>query len=835
MPRLMTILLTSVVLVMPLDFVFGDDTQDDQVDYLRDIKPILTQHCTSCHGRTKQQNGLRLDTAETSRNGGDSGPSIVAGKADESLLISAVMGDGDVERMPPEGPPLSGDEVALLKRWIDQGAKALKEEIPPVIRPDHWAFKKPVSSSLPECDQPGRSLSPIDRFVHAKLDEEGLAAAAEADRATLIRRLSLDLRGFPPSVGEVEQFVRDDRPDAFERLVDRLLASAAYGERWGRHWLDIARYADSNGFTRDFGRQIWKYREWVIEAVNADMAFDQFTVEQFAGDMLPGATLSQKIATGFHRNTLINEEGGTDQEQFRVDAVADRVVTTGVAYLGLTLGCARCHEHKYDPISQREYYQLFAFLNNCDEPKIDAPSAWQIARGDLDRRTAIRKEIADIEKQISEMEDEFLAAQFAWEKTITPEQRARLAGPLQAALQVNAEKRSDAEKKLVKDHYKKTADARKKFPMVDKIGELRGSEPVIPTTMVLKQRGKPRETHVHRRGNFLDLGVKVEPKVLEALHPLDEDVEQPTRLDFARWLVDTDNPLTARVVMNRHWQTLFGRGIVETENDFGIQGIPPTHPQLLDRLAIEFMQRQWSAKAMHRWIVTSSTYRQSSNVTPEFLARDPYNRLLARQARFRLEAEIVRDAALEAGGLLTHKIGGPSVYPPQPEGVFQFTQDPKPWKTTADEDRYRRGMYTHFWRSSPYPALMAFDFPKSNTTCTRRVRSNTPIQALVLANDVQFVECARALAIRSFGDGSNDWSPKIDRLYRIALSRTPSDDERVRVAQFLKDQLLAYRQTPQLAEQLVGEKPKGVPTLQLAAWTALCRVLINLDEFVTRE
>ncbi len=830
--RAMTMICAGVLLVGAAADTNADDDARP-VDYLRDVKPILAAQCSKCHGDENQENGLRLDSAKMAIKGGDSGPAVVMGKAAESLLVKALRGEGGLAKMPPKGPGLSEQQIAVIEKWINQGAKFPKDELA-ALRASHWAFQAPLRPRLPSVQNAAWPRTAIDYFILARLDDEGLRPSPPADRATLIRRLSLDLRGIPPSVEEVEQFVGDERPDAYESLIDRLLASPMYGERWGRHWLDAARYADSNGFTRDFGREIWKYREWVIAAVNDDMPFDQFTVEQFAGDMLPDASLDQLIATGFHRNTLINEEGGTDQEQFRVDAVADRVATTGVVFLGLTLECARCHEHKYDPISQREYYQVFAFLNNCDEPQVDAPAAWQVEEGWLDRRAEMRKRIDGFEKKLADSEPEVLAKQLAWEKTITPEQRSKLPGPLQAALDKTQDERDDEQKKLVRDHFKTTDEARAAFPAIDEIARLRDSEPKIPTTMVMRQRSSPRETHVHRRGNFLDPGSKVEPTVPAVLHALKPASEQPNRLDFARWLVDPQNPLTPRVILNRHWQHFFGRGIVETENDFGTQGTPPSHPKLLDWLADEFVRRGWNVKEMHRLIVTSAVYRQSSRLTSELLAVDPQNKWLARQSRVRLEAEIVRDAALAASGLLTTTIGGPSVFPPQPEGVFDFTQDPKPWKTETGGDRYRRGMYTHFWRSSPYPALMAFDAPDANTTCTRRVRSNTPLQALVAANDVTFVECAQSLADRLLAQADKSDSERIRLAFRICMSREP--DERVvgRLLQFVENQRASFAANAQAAGDSSTSNPDDISVERLT-WTALSRVLLNLDEFITRE
>ncbi|MEO8495294.1 MAG: PSD1 and planctomycete cytochrome C domain-containing protein [Planctomycetota bacterium] len=815
--------------------------QADEPSFVRDVKPILTEHCAKCHNETKQESGLRLDVGGGLLRGGDGGAVLIAGDTASSRLLKILRGEDDeVEQMPPEGPRLSPEQIAAFEAWIASGAQMPEAEMKLEVESDHWAFHVPTRPALPAVDAPNSIRNAIDHFVLARLQTEGIAPSAEAERATLIRRVSLDLLGIPPTPSEVDAFVNDARPVAYERLVDRLLASPAYGERWGRHWLDLARYADSNGFTRDFGREMWKYREWVIAAVNAGMPFDQFTIEQFAGDMLPDPTLDQLIATGFHRNTLTNDEGGTDQEQFRIDAVADRVDTTGVAYLGLTLGCARCHQHKYDPISQREYYQVFAFLNNCDEPNIDAPAPWQVTSGVVDRRDEIRRQIQQREESLATQADEFTKRQLEWEQAITPKFFRTLDGPTQVALEKKLEERDDVQKKLIVELYKKSDEARQAFPLVQQIADLRASEPTIPTAMILRDKAEPRETHIHRRGNFLDLGDCVEPSVPTVLHPLRGEPrtsshDGSTRLDFARWLVDAENPLTPRVTVNRYWQGFFGRGIVETENDFGIQGTPPTHPELLDWLAVEFVASGWDVKAMHRVIVTSATYRQASRHRRDLDEIDPFNKLLARQSRMRLDAEIIRDNALAAAGLLTRKIGGPSVHPPQPDGIYAFTQDQKPWDTDTSEDRYRRGMYTYFWRSSPYPSLVAFDAPEANVTCTRRVRSNTPLQSLTLANDIQFIECARALAVDVLATGSDDEGQRAELLFRRCFSRVTSDFERSRLIELVTAQRDAFSQNTDAATALIGgEKPQATD-VELAAWTAAARVLMNLDEFITRE
>jgi mono/diheme cytochrome c family protein len=804
------------------------------VEFVRDVKPIFVKHCAKCHGAKKLESGLRLDVGGGILRGGDGGEVVVIGDAAKSRLVRILKGeDEDVERMPPEGPELTSEQISKIEAWIKSGAKVPEAEMKLAVETDHWAFQRIVRPELPAVAAASRN--PIDHFILARLAWDGIDPSPKADRATLIRRLSLDLLGIPPTPEEVDAFVNDSRPGAYERLVDRLLASPGYGERWGRHWLDLARYADSNGFTRDFGREIWKYRDWVIAATNAGMPFDQFTIEQFAGDMLPNPTLDQLVATGFHRNTLINEEGGTDQEQFRVDAVADRVATTGVVYLGLTLGCARCHQHKYDPITQREYYQIFAFLNNCDEPKVDAPWPWQIEQGVVARRDDIRGKIKTKEEALTKKTEEFTKKQLEWEATVTPEFFRTLPGPTQAALDKDPDKRDDAQKELIVELYKTTKHARKAFPLVKEIADLLAIEPAIPTSMVLRKRDELRETRIHRRGNFLDEGDRVVATVPAVLHRLPDRAMEGDRLDFAKWLVDPANPLTPRVIVNRYWQRFFGVGIVETENDFGTQGSPPAHPELLDWLSVEFVDSGWNVKAMHRLIVTSATYRQTSRHRPELAQVDPFNKLLARQSRVRLDAEIIRDNALAAGNLLTREIGGPGVHPPQPEGIYLFTQDPKPWETETGADRYRRGMYTQFWRSSPYPALIVFDAPNANVTCTRRVRSNTPLQSLTLANDIQFVECARALARETVSHDQNEDDQRAAFMFRRCLTRSPNPFEHARLFDLVTAQRKAFEQNPAAATELIGAEKPGPQDVEFAAWTTAARVLMNLDEFITRE
>ncbi len=798
----------------------------EPIDYRGAIKPLLIRHCYECHNAKVHKGGLRVDTAAELRKGGNSGPAVLPGKPAESLLLRAVQGVEDVARMPYKRTPLTKAEIQLLSDWITQGAPSPAGEKADDSR-GHWAFRPPLRPSLPVVRHEGLARNPIDRFVLARLEREGIVPSVEADRPTLIRRLSLDLIGLPPEPAEVDAFCSDNRPDAYERLVDRLLASPHYGERWGRHWLDLARYADSNGFTIDTPREIWKYRDWVIDAFNHDLPFDEFVIEQFAGDLLPGATTSQKIATGFHRNTLVNEEGGIDHEQFRVEAVADRVNTTGVVFLGLTLGCARCHDHKYDPISTREYYQFFAFLNNQAEPTLDL-AAPEVAA----RRQAIRKRIAGLEERL----DEPLKAALA---QLPASVKAKEERDLQVILNLRPDQRTSGQKKKLATFFRaKNPAFRKAF---DEIDALKKQEPSFPTTLVLAELPRPRDTFVMLGGDFTRKGERVTPGVPSVLHALAGRADKGghNRLDLARWLVDRRNPLIGRVTMNRLWQAYFGKGLVETENDFGTQGSPPTHPELLDWLAVEFPDRGWSLKAMHRLIVTSATYRRASRTRVDLAERDPQNRLLARQNRLRLDAEIVRDNALAVSGLLSRKLGGPSVFPPQPAGIYQFTQVRRPWQTSNGSARHRRGLYTFFQRSAPYPALIVFDAPDSTSACTRRVRSNTPLQALTLLNDQAFVELARGLASRVRAEGGSSVREQVRHAFRLCLTREPLPAEARRLEDYLMEQRQEFQVAPQEARALLAVETRTATApaalAERAAWTAVARVLLNLDEFITRE
>ena len=766
------------------------------------VEPLLKTSCLPCHNAKSRTSGLALDSREGALAGGNRGPAIKPGAPDESLLIRAVEQKGDL-KMPP-GTRLKDEQIATLREWIEKNAPWAPAAVS-VKKPgwDHWAFQPPKRPTPPAVRNTGWVRNEIDRFVLARLEQQNIAPSPEADRNTLLRRLSLDLTGLPPTPQEIAAFLADTSPDAYEKVVDRLLASPHYGERWGRHWLDLARYADSDGYTIDGPRQIWKYRDWVISALNRDLPFNEFVIEQIAGDLLPHPTADQLIATGFHRNTPSNYEGGIDFEQYRVEAVADRVATTGAAFLGLTIGCARCHDHKYDPVTQREFYQLFAFFNNTDEIATEAerydfnrPFLELATPEEMARREAFQSQVAQLSRELADYVKKLAA------KPSAP---------------------GDPPK--YKDHglQERVANLR----------VLRKRQPTITSTLIMRELPKPRPAYIHLGGDFLRHGAPVTPGVPAVLSA---KPVTGTRLDLARWLVDPSNPLTARVTVNRFWQAYFGKGLVETENDFGLIGSKPTHPELLDWLATEFMARGWSGKAMHRLIVTSATYRQSSHARPDLEEADPYNHLLARQSRMRLEAEILRDAGLVASGLLAPTVGGPSVYPPIPEGAMAVTQVKREWPTAKGPDRYRRGMYTFFYRSVPHPGLALFDAPDASATCTRRVRSNSPLQALTLLNDDAFIEFARALAGRVLKEAPDGEAARLDRAFLLTMARKPRPVEADRLKKFLAAEREEYRADPAAAGQMAeGETTDPRQAPEAAAWTALARVLFNLDDFMTRE
>lgn len=767
---------------------------DESVSFNRDIRPLFSENCLACHGNdaAKREARLRLDDPasvfDDTRRGG---PVLVPGDPDASELIRRITSDDPDDRMPPpeSGKSLTATQIAIVQHWVEDGA-AYEE---------HWSFIPPVRVLPGNVANGEWTTNAIDAFIVARLEQEGIAPAPEASRRTLIRRVYLDLIGLPPSPEAVAAFIRDETPGAYERVVDTVLDSPHFGERWGRHWLDAARYADSSGYSEDSPRSIWPYRDWVIDALNNDMPFDRFVVEQLAGDLMPNATLSQKIATGFHRNTMTNEEGGIDPEEFRVHAVIDRVNTTGAVLLGLTVGCAQCHDHKYDPVSQEEFYGLFAYFNNDNEIELTVSSDEAIAAREL-----MEAGVARIEGRLQAYVEGNLPA---WEANLTPDRVATFSESVQEALSVAPDRRDLRNKLLVADRFIRDDDQAANLRA--NMDSLREDAPEIHTTLVLENLDGGRETHLLNMGDYTQPAHVIAAKVPAVLHDLTAP-SSGSRLDLARWIVDPANPLTARVTVNRMWQHLFGRGLVETENDFGTQGAQPSHPELLDWLATEFVESGWDMKAIIRLLVTSSTYRASSNARPELLDADPVNRLWARQDRLRLDAEIIRDTGLAVSGLLNRTVGGPGVHPPQPEGVMNYGRLKHDWETDEDWRRYRRGMYTYFWRGTPHPALIVFDAPTAITTCTRRQRSTTPLQALTLLNDEQFHEMAQALARRlASADGTD--AERIAQAFNLCLGRNPTPEE------------------TRIATQLLGD------TSDSNRWIPIARVLLNLDEFINRE
>lgn len=1015
---------TSTVLAVVAFLVTPWIADAADVDYMRDVVPILQKHCVECHGPTKQQSGLRVDAGQLLIKGGDSGPAVVPGKIDESLLIEAVTGAGFITQMPLEADPLSEAEIAVLKAWVAAGAGYPADEVvvpAQRVTSDHWSFQ-PIARPLPPLvENANWPRSPIDSFTLARMEEHRVAPSPRADRRTLIRRVTLDLVGLLPSPEEIDAFNADTEPGAYERLVERLLASPHFGERWGRRWLDAARYADSNGFTIDGPREIWKYRDWVIDAFNRDLPYDQFTIEQLAGDLLEAPSTDQLVATGFHRNTLANQEGGTDDEQFRNESVVDRVNTTGTVWMGLTVGCAQCHDHKYDPVSQRDYYRLFAIFNNTADnndagglaPKLSLPTPAQEAE-----IATLRKQLSALDSERSQLEAELAPGQENWEQnglaeqaitwqTVSPdsvtaeqgttfkqlddgsslaigdtpnsdvysvhwmspgtaitairletltheslpkrgpgragngnfvlsdveffagegEQPAKwlsatadhsqknypiahaidgdrqtgwainvssgsmnvdrsatfvLAEPLNTSegtaltftlrhehpgnaryqigrfrisvttdevtssgvapeirklLAIEPAERSKEQQQQIRQAYLATNPNWSRLTAernnVDK--RLKAVQKSVPTTLIMQELPQPRESYVHVRGDFLRKGAPVEPGTPAVLPPLEQETP-PNRLDFARWLVSEEHPLTARVAVNQVWMRLFGRGIVGTENDFGLQGDDPTHPLLLDWLASELIRQNWSMKALLRTIVTSATYQQSSQERPDLDKIDRRNRLLARQNRIRLEAEIIRDVLLSASGLLSQRLHGPPVYPPQPDGIYVLTQTRKSWPESEGEDRFRRGLYTYFWRSSPHPLLPTFDAPDATTSCTRRTRSNTPLQALTLSNDRGLVELAQGVGWRLLREAPAGDGPRIQHLYQVCLSRPPSDAEAGRLLSFVEAQRGYFASHPEAAQAVAGiALYSSASPVEAATWVAAARVVTNLDEFITRD
>jgi hypothetical protein len=766
------------------------------VDFNRDIRPILSKNCFACHGQdsARRAGKVRLDRRESAVQKRKHSVAIVPGRPAQSELVRRVRATDEAERMPPteSGNHLTGGQITLLERWVEEGA--------PYV--EHWSFVKPKRWSLPAVNDASWPKNPIDDFILARLEKAGLKPSPPANRFALLRRLSLDLRGLPPTPKEISAFAGDVSPNAYEKAVDKMLADPAYGERWARVWLDLARYADSAGYGSDPLRTIWRYRDWVIDAFNRNLLYDQFLIEQIGGDLLPNPTAEQRMATAFHRNTMTNTEGGTDREEFRVAAVKDRVDTTLQVAMGLTMGCAKCHDHKYDPVTQKDYYRFYAFFNqSADADRGDeAPVIPVPTRKVAQNNHEIDVKVADVERRL-----------------ISPRFVVSLVVERPPALPAEA------------------------LIAYGKIKRLNQSRPAIPTLPVMVElpADKRRETRVMVKGSFLSPGDKVEAGVPAAFHPLPEGAPA-SRLGVALWLVDRNNPLTARVAVNRLWAQLFGVGLVETEEDFGTQGELPTHPELLDWLATEYVRLGWDTKALLRLIVTSATYRQSAKVTPGRLAKDPRNRLLSHGSRFRLDAEMIRDQALALSGLLSRKLHGPSVFPPQPPGLWQAAfNGQRTWATSQGDDRHRRGLYTFWRRTVPYPSMATFDAPSREVCMVRRIRTNTPLQAFVTLNDPVYVEAAQALARRIVQEGGSGDEERARFGLGLCLARPPRQEEVRQLTALLYTERAHYRADAhgalEIATDPIGPLPAGVDAVELAAWTIAANVLLNLDGVLTKS
>ena len=832
---------------------------EKKIDFARDIAPLLRERCQMCHGTEKQMSGLRLDNREAALAGGYSGSVIKLGNSAESRLIHLVSGLEEELVMPMIGERLTSEQVGLLRAWIDQGAKwsepaaaVPQVDIREKSKTDHWAFLPPRRPPVPPVQDRAWLRNPLDAFVLAKLEDRGIQPSPEADRRKLIRRVSLDLIGLPPTPAEVDQFLADGRPGAYERLVDRLLASPHYGEKWARHWLDLARYADSDGYEKDLPRpHAWRWRDWVIQALNSNMPFDQFTIEQLAGDLLPHAAIDRKIATGFNRNTLTNREGGIDKEEFRVEQVFDRTNTLGTVWLGLTVGCAQCHDHKYDPITQKDFYQLYAFFNSALEVNLEAPrpgemGPYLLRKAEYDRKR--RELLADY--NVPELQAE-------WEKKVLKAAADPGKDPdgdfLWGYLDILVDSGQDIlrlkpSERTYKQNYQLTRYFLDTFKIVvskERYAELKFKEvleildeldeayPPLAEAQTLAENPDLPPTHLLIRGDFRQPGVEVHADVPAVLPRLPSG-SVPTRLTLARWLVSKENPLTARVTVNRMWQEFFGQGLVRTSGDFGTQGEQPTHPELLDWLATELVDFGWNVKRMHKLIVTSATYRQSSKVRPELQSRDPNNQLLARQARLRLSGELIRDVTLAASGLLNPAIGGKSVRLPLPAGVDDGYSTKG--KESRGADLYRRGLYIFFQRRMAYPQLMTFDAPDSLLACSRRERSTTPLQALNLLNDPVFFEAAQGMAAHILSEKHGNVADRIDYAFKLSLSRGPSAREKERLLRYYDQQKeILARELESVAALFPIEGLEGVDPDEAAVWVGISSVLLNLEEFITRR
>jgi len=840
--RLITLVIGFLGLVFFLPLPWLDaETSKTEIDFNTDIRPILSNKCFHCHGPDaehrkggKKGKGIRLDNGAGAFEDLGGYQIIVAGHPEKSDLIERVITEDEDDIMPPpkKGKRLTEKEVALLRQWIKEGAKYSK----------HWSYVRPKRVELPQMN------NAIDYFILKRLKKEALKPAPEADRYSLLRRLTMDLTGLPPSLEETDRFINDKNPEAYENLVDRLLSSSAYGEHWARSWLDLARYADSFGYAQDTYREIWLYRDWVVKAINDNMPFDQFTIEQLAGDLLKSPTQDQIIATGFNRNTMTNNEGGVDREEFRVVAVKDRINTMMQVWMGTTATCSQCHDHKYDPISQKDFYQMYSIFNNTEDANhvLDEPKIF-IYKSDEEKEKieTLKKEINDtkekIGKTIKEKKDEFIKAQEEWEGTanLNPKRISKTIGKI---IKIEKGDRNKKQKQQLKDYFSTLFPATKTLSAELKMAEKKLDAIKINSTLIMKEikeKDKRRKAHIHLRGNFTSLGEEVSEGVPEELFPFPADLPK-NRLGFAQWLVHKDNPLTSRVIVNRYWELLFGIGLVSTSEEFGSQGERPSHPELLDWLATEFIRLNWDSKKIIRLMVTSATYRQSSVVVGDY-QRDPDNRLLSRGPRFRMSAEMIRDQALFVSGLLSKKMYGPSVKPPQPKfGLKAAFGKSTDWEDDTGENRYRRGLYTTWRRSAHYPSMAVFDAPSREFCTVRRIPTNTPLQALAMMNDPVYWEAAQALALRVLSAKEHSTlDSRLTYAFHLCLTRSPKKEELTLLKGLYKKIKKHISEEATRAEKITGKSlikvPKEIKVLEAATWTMLANSLLNLDEMIMKR
>jgi hypothetical protein len=838
-PRALSSVLACVL--AGLHVAAGGPARAQAVDFNRDIRPILADNCYQCHGPDvgRRKARLRLDTREGIFSRRDGDPPVVPGKPEASELYRRIVSKDPGERMPDakSGKNLAARQIALIKNWIDQGAQWK----------GHWAYIKPVRPALPSVDSSGFARNAVDRLVLAKMLDAGLQPSAEADRRTLVRRLHFDLLGLPPTYGEVEAFVRDPRPDAYERLVDRLLDSPHYGERMAMFWLDLVRYADSIGYHSDNPVPVAPYRDYVIRAFNENKSFDRFTVEQLAGDLLPGATVEQKVASGYNRLLMTTEEGGAQSKEYEAKYAADRVRNASTVWLGTTLGCCQCHDHKFDPFSTREFYSFAAFFADVQEvavgkrgPGMLLPEPRQAA--ELKR---LEGSIASLRSKL-EVATALLGTLARWKTEgfggfgFQPLACVALPQKVSLALSVAPAKRSPAQQKELAAYYRSTKAL---TPLAQELDsqeyDRKQLTKSIPRTLVTVSTF-PRTTRVLPRGNWLDESREVVHASLPVSLAGRQTKEWMTRLDLARWIVSRNNPLTARVFVNRLWKLFLGQGICRTLDDLGSQGEWPTHPELLDWLAVEFQESGWDVKHVVRLLVTSAAYRQTSKASAALRERDPYNRLIARQARFRFDAEMVRDNTLAISGLLCRRVGGPSVKPYQPDGYWQALNfPPREWRDDQGDSLYRRGMYTHWQRTFLHPSLLAFDAPTREECTVERPRSNIPQQALVLLNDPTYVEAARAFAERIVREGGAGEDSRITWAIGHALGRKPTPEETRILTDLHEKHAKDYAKDRDAAEKLLHTGARAVRRdidhRELATWTSVARVILNLHETITRE